>query len=221
MEEALALFQKVGDLELSIEQMLWLGDHEMINGNLSSAQKWMDQAVEKSQELNHKGLAGLILHLYGIMALIGGDYEKARIDLQKAIAIIEDLGNRLQLLWARVRLGYVALRHGEITEARRIFTESALDFQKSQDVSGVIFTLEGMADLYVKLDKFNIAALLIGWTDATREKTHDTRPLLEQADVDQIITACLIKIGEVAFSDAYDDGQKMTLDEAVAYALEN
>jgi hypothetical protein len=26
---------------------------------------------------------------------------------------------------------------------------------------------------------------------------------------------------EVAFSDAYDEGQKMTPDEAVAYALEN
>jgi len=37
--------------------------------------------------------------------------------------------------------------------------------------------------------------------------------------VDKIIAACLTKIGEVAFSDAYDEGQKMTLDEAVTYAL--
>jgi hypothetical protein len=38
--------------------------------------------------------------------------------------------------------------------------------------------------------------------------------------MDKIIAACVAKMGEVAFSDAYDEGQKMTLDEAVAYALQ-
>jgi len=63
-------------------------------------------------------------------------------------------------------------------------------------------------------------ARLISWADATREKISDKRPLLEQADVDKIITTCLTKMGEVAFPDAYDEGQTMTLDEAVALALE-
>jgi len=39
--------------------------------------------------------------------------------------------------------------------------------------------------------------------------------------VDKVIAACLAKLGEVAFSEAYDEGQKMTLDEAVAFALES
>jgi len=61
---------------------------------------------------------------------------------------------------------------------------------------------------------------LIGWA-ATGEKISDKRPYLEQADVDKVIAACLAKLGEVAFSEAYDEGQKMTLDEAVAFALES
>ena len=48
-------------------------------------------------------------------------------------------------------------------------------------------------------------------TDATRKEIHDTRPRLEQADVAKVIEACLTKMGEVAFSDAYDEGKKMTL----------
>jgi len=55
----------------------------------------------------------------------------------------------------------------------------------------------------------------------TRQKFNDPRPFIEQADVDKIIAACLIKMGEVAFSDAYDEGQAMTLEEAVTYALES
>jgi hypothetical protein len=41
----------------------------------------------------------------------------------------------------------------------------------------------------------------------------------EQANVDQIIAACLARMGEVAFSDAYDEGKQMTREQAVASAL--
>ena len=46
------------------------------------------------------------------------------------------------------------------------------------------------------------------------------RPPLEQVDVNKIIAVCVEKMGKAAFTEVYDEGQKMTLDEAVAYALE-
>jgi len=78
-----------------------------------------------------------------------------------------------------------------------------------------------MADLYITVGKHEISACLIGCADSTREKLLDARFSLDQADVDKIVAACMVKMGEAAFSDAYDEGQKMTLDEAVAYALES
>jgi len=62
--------------------------------------------------------------------------------------------------------------------------------------------------------------LMTGQADATRKELHDARPPLEQANVDKIIAACLIKMGEVAFSNAYDEGQKMSIGQAVALALD-
>jgi hypothetical protein len=62
------------------------------------------------------------------------------------------------------------------------------------------------------------AARLIGWANVTREKIQDTRPNIEQAAMDKLMAACLATMGEVAFSDAYDQGQMMTLDEAVRFA---
>jgi hypothetical protein len=38
--------------------------------------------------------------------------------------------------------------------------------------------------------------------------------------VDQVIAACISKMGEAAFSDVYEEGEKMSLDKAVVYALE-
>ena len=219
-EEAVVLFKKVGDLELSTSNMISLGNVEMVNGNLRSAQKWLDEAVKASQNLDNKWLKADILDLSGCMSLIRGDYERARTDLKQAMAIAEDLGNKWNLLWARARLGYVALREGNMTEARNIFVDTAQIFQKDQFADGVLFTLEGIASLSIAESKHELAALLIGWADATRKAINETRPILEQADIDQIIAACLTKIGQVAFSKAYDEGKKLTLDEAVANAIE-
>src|SRR6185436_12477335 len=131
-----------------------------------------------------------------------------------------DLGNHLAILWARVRLGYVAVHQNEFIEARPLLNETAQKFRESQGPSGVIFALEGIANLYVASGRPERAAWLIGWADTIRKEANNRRQNLEQADVDKIIAACLAKMGEVAFSDAYEKGEKMTLDEAVAYALE-
>lgn len=64
-----------------------------------------------------------------------------------------------------------------------------------------------------------VSAQLIGWADARREKSGGTRPRLEQVDIDKVIAACKAQMGEVAFSDAYDAGQKMSLDEAVVLGI--
>jgi hypothetical protein len=69
------------------------------------------------------------------------------------------------------------------------------------------------------MNKTEVGVQLIGWGDARREKISGTRLHPEKADVDKIIAACKAQMGEVAFSDAYDAGQKMSLEEAVEYTL--
>jgi hypothetical protein len=103
-------------------------------------------------------------------------------------------------------------------EARAIFTDTAEEFQNIYPL-GVTFAMEGMAGFFVAVGDFNNAARIIGWADATRKEINDRRPVLEQRDVDQVIAACITRIGEVAFADAYAEGQAMTMDAVVALAL--
>lgn len=159
--------------------------------------------------------------MYGQMALMRGDYEQARAYVQENVRFSDDLGSRREYLWARARLGNVALREGSLSEAHEVLTDTVQEFQKDKNEIGVVFSLEGIVDLFVTIGKPENAARLIGWADATRKAIGDSRPLLEQADIDRLISACLLKMGEVAFSDAYDEGEKMTLEEVVAYALKS
>ena len=55
---------------------------------------------------------------------------------------------------------------------------------------------------------------------APRNRIHDTRPKLEQANVDKTIAACIAKIGEDAFLEAYEESTMMSLNKVVSLALE-
>ena len=218
-EKAIALARPIRNWRGLAVGLSTMGYFLVLNGNIESGEKYLDESVKLCQEINMHPLPEGLLSAYGQIALLRGDFEKARAYFQEDAQLGVESGNRQHYLWPRAHLGYVALHEGSWTEACDIFEETAQEFQKDKYTIGVVFTLEGIAEAFVAIHKPQHAARIIGWADATREKIEDTRPPLEQADVDKIIAACVAKMGEVAFSDAYDEGQKMTLDEAVAYAL--
>ena len=217
-EEAVALYRQAGHWGGLARCLSALGFFLLMDGQLDAAQKYLDESKLLYQQLNLKSTDHLLASL-GQIALVQGDYELARTYFQQAAEITKELGIRTHYLWATVRLGYAELLAGNMTEARQIFVEAVQNFQKDGNQTGVVFSLEGMSSLYVTVDKYNVAARLIGSADTTREEAGDTRPKLEQANVNKMIAACIAKMGEAAYIDAYEGGSKLTLDEAVDLAL--
>jgi tetratricopeptide (TPR) repeat protein len=220
-EKAISLFREVGDFFMACGFTIFLADFEMAWGNFESARLRLNEALRLNQEKSLGQEKNFYFpFILGRINSINGDFKQARVYLQEAIKISEDQGHRMNILWLRTNLGYLALREDNINKAYNFFAETAPAFQKDNNSVGVAFTLEGLARYYVVVGKLNKAARLVGWADAARKKIGDTRPPVEQADVDKVIAACIAKMGEAAFSDAYEEGKKMELDEAVAYALE-
>jgi tetratricopeptide (TPR) repeat protein len=218
-EKAIRLMRRSGDWRSLAGMLNIFGTYAMLDGKLELAQERLDESARFNDQLKDKGIAADLLDARARMAMLEGDYSQARTLLQEVLDIIEELGARMNLLWCRSQFGYLALHEGNIGEARIIFVETAQNFQKDRVVIGTVFNLEGMAGLYIAVGKPECSARLIGSADAARQKIGSQRPLVEQVDVDKIIALCLANMGEAAFSDAYDEGQKMTLEEAVTYAL--
>jgi predicted ATPase/DNA-binding XRE family transcriptional regulator len=218
--EATRLYRYAEDWDGLAHNLSRLGLFLLMDDQLAAAEECLDEANLLFQQLNiHRGshlLSGL-----GQIALIGGDYDQARLYFQEAARISNELGSRIDYLWTTSRLGHAELLAGNITKARQIFGEVLHSFQEDGSQIGVVFTLEGMSSLYVTMGNGASAARLLGWADMTREMICDTRPRLEQVDIEKVIAACIAKMGKEEFSNAYEDGKKLTLDQAVAYALES
>ncbi|HEX5809178.1 MAG TPA: hypothetical protein VFY25_10970, partial [Anaerolineales bacterium] len=61
---------------------------------------------------------------------------------------------------------------------------------------------------------------LLGAADDLQRLIHFTISPRERTEHDQAIAAARAALGEHAFAAAWDEGKKMTLDEAIAYALQ-
>ena len=218
-EEAVALYREVGDLNSLVDLLGALGNLELLYGDIESAQERLDEAFQLNRQVNNQAVSGNFLAALSKIASINGDFEKGRSFLEEEMKITEESGDRMQYLWARTHLAHLALRQGNLSEARDILIETSRNFFSDKADIGVVFNLEGMASLYVAVNKLEQAARLIGWADAARKKIGDHRPPLEQTDVDRDIAAVIAKIGSPAFEVAYNAGHAMTMEQAIAYAL--
>ena len=85
----------------------------------------------------------------------------------------------------------------------------------------VIYVLEGMASLLTSREQPEKALKLLAWADASRERINDPRPENEQLDVDEDIVAIREMIDEEIHKTVYAEGKAMTIDQVVAYALDD
>ena len=217
--KAILLYRETGD-QIQLANILGLfGQFKVMNGEIETGEKFLDEALDLWR-LNKQGNVWENPKIAkSLIALINGKYEEAQSILEEVMYSSEQSGNRMAVLWAKVRMGYVAFHAGNLADAQQLLTEAARDFAKDKYTSGNIFALEGMAGLYATLGKTKRAAQLIGFADATREKVMEIRHLIEQADVDMSIAVCKARMDKSAFEEAYEEGKKMTLNDAMELTL--
>jgi tetratricopeptide (TPR) repeat protein len=220
-EEATRLFRQVGDWHNLVVYLGVLANSLISNDEIESARKYLEEASTLTQQLKGKTEMASILTAYGRIALIEGDFEGARTKFQECAVTADELGNHSEYVWTNTLLGYVALRERNKTAARDYFYNCLREFHTARDVEGLAYVMEAVAILFSEVGQLKRSAQLIGWTNARHEERGYRRPKLEQEDVDKVILACIAKLGKAAFSEAYEEGKKMSLDEAVAYALKD
>jgi hypothetical protein len=140
--------------------------------------------------------------------------------MMKGVSISRQAGEKLFGYWFYSHLGYILLRMREIGKAYEVFVKSAQQFKETNSISGVAYSMEGLASLATHLGQFERAAKLIAWADTARESINDQRPRVEQMDVDRDMGILKERIGKDAVATAYAEGRRMTTDQILAYVLE-
>jgi predicted ATPase/class 3 adenylate cyclase len=220
LEEGLALGREQGDLFSIARALDYLGVLAMWQGKFEQARAKFEESIA-IHRLFGTALPIDALQRLGVLALREGNYGQARRYLEEALSLSQNTGQQSSGAWAIAHLGYIALQQGDVAQARTRFTQAQHLFAKGGLKIGVVYALEGFATLAVQQGRPERAARLFAWADATRDAIHNTRRPVEQLEVDHELNAIRSQIDEAMVETAWAEGRAMTMEQAIAFALEH
>jgi predicted ATPase/DNA-binding XRE family transcriptional regulator len=181
-------------------------------------------ALEESEHIirtydDPVALAGNFLRL-GTLARQQSELARARALLEEALAIHRAVGHPRLLSLTLRNLGLVAEDEGDYPRARSLYEESVGLARQVRDSWSLAFILEAFASLAVARGAFGRGAVLSGAAAALREKIGSSVPPAVQPRVDRVVRLAREGLGAAAFRNAWTEGQAMTLEQAIAHALE-
>src|SRR5262249_3364815 len=156
----------------------------------------------------------------GQVAHAQGDDAQALALIEESVTWLRNVEYTWGLAWALQHLSAVVYAQGDDDRATTVLRE-ALVLQQQQGLKGLIAeSLERFAGLAARQGKAPRAARVFGAAEALRAALGAPLPPCERAAYEHDVAAARAQLDTAAFAAAWAEGQAMTLEQAIAYALD-
>lgn len=214
-EESNALFKLIGSNNNSsgftFAEIAWL------RGNYKEAKAFYMEMQERFALLGEKNVRSAVVANLGILATEEGDFEKAHIYLEEALAIAQDIRNQDFIVRRLIEMGNVYYLEGNIEAFKRNYKEGFLSVKAVDLFTKTYFLLFAVFCVYSL--KVESTVQILGVIDTLeRESKVPTYPLWKRY-YHRAEAHARKTLGNVAFEASFSKGHKMSLDEGLDLAL--
>jgi non-specific serine/threonine protein kinase len=222
LEEALSIAKEFDDQLNTATALRNLGLMENVKGNYLEARSYLEASLSLWREMGATGKIGYAwtLIFLGDVALNRGEAELSRTLYEEVVAILRSTGDLNFLAYAIRRLGQLLWREGNYAQAAALCKESLdLNLQVSSP-RGVMGCLAGFAAIAVAQGKYQYAAQLIGAIESQMVSQSITPMYMDQQEYARTLARLHAKLDEKTLGKYWAKGKAMTLDETIAFALD-
>jgi predicted ATPase/DNA-binding XRE family transcriptional regulator len=217
LEEGLAIARELGDRLAEADFYNALMIMEIDLGNFAAAHEQFEAGLALARVHAQPSRLTSFLVYGGDLAMAEGDLAAARALYEESL-VIGDTPD-----WPLRMLGFVAMGEGDLSRARRYFIDS-LNVYRRRVISplGEVECLNGFAGLALAQEKWEKAGRLLGAIAALQRATsgggfHGQ----DRRENERFVAAARAALGEQGIAKAWNAGDAMTLEQAIAYALED
>jgi predicted ATPase/DNA-binding XRE family transcriptional regulator len=220
IEESLQISRELGDSWGVAHALMGLGNVAEAAGDYPVAESYDRKALDLFREVGDQANVALSLNNLGC-ALIGqGKHGAASAFLEESIGLYRELGIRGERANVLDSLGSVYHAQSRFEQSAAAFAEALTLSREMGDTHVVLAVLEHMVELAAEQGEIARAARLAGAAAAARDATELPAMVSQQAHLDETLSRARASLGAGAFERAWEEGRGMTLEAAVAYALE-
>ena len=222
-EEALAIARDIGDRQEIALALLGLGDVAHAQVNLDRAAEYLEQAVALNREMGDWPGVGVALSDLGVVSYAQGNPARAAMLFEDALALYQRMDERWHIIMTTSRLADVALGRGDLRRGVALHAEGLAMARDAGMRPQIARGLEALAWVAIQAgpasDPWRAARLLGaaaalgagGWTPMH----------IEPERAERVRAAAQAALGEEAFARAWAEGQALSLEDAVALALQD
>lgn len=219
-EEALALRRALGDTRGIASSLNNLGVMAQTEGEYGRAATFFAESLSLYRQMRAQRGISIALNNLGYAAWHQGEYEQAATFTEESLALRRELGDREGIASSLTNLGEIACLRGDLERAAALHSESLTLFRELGAPWGILYCLQRLALVGQTPSSQRHAARLSGALATLRVTLGMPVPHDEHARVEAALAALHAALGADAFDATWSEGQAMTLDQAIAEALE-
>ena len=188
-------------------------------GDFGRAQELWEQALAVARRQGDLFEAATILKNMGYTELARGNHERSKALLEEALVLYRRIGNKYGETDCLAVLGTAATLQGDPQRAKALLQESLVFYAESGLKADTAESLEGLAETAGALGEYARAARLWGAAEGLRETFDLPWTVAERMLYEPRLAAARTRLTTAAWQAAFAEGQAMTSQETVEYAL--
>ncbi|MBN2147485.1 MAG: tetratricopeptide repeat protein [Anaerolineales bacterium] len=219
-EESYALCQKAGDRRGEAISLRGLAHTHFYENDYPAAAQTYQEALRHFRELNDRPKIVGTLFLLGDLAYTQGEYEQAKAYWLEG----NEMAGALGILQGEVliNLGYIALLEGDLPAARTHFLSCLAREKDWLYRAEMVSALLGYTGVILKEKKARQAAILLAFLHALFASGHQLHfSPANLKDMQNYVSLTRALLDAAIFEDTWGQGSVLTLEQAVAYAIED
>ncbi len=218
LRESLAICRDLGD-QLGIGWALArLGHWELFQGNQAAARPLLEESMAICRAAGDRRGIAMALHLLAMAVAGQGDVSKAIALEEELLPILRELQNMRSMSYTLGTLGFCHMERGEYTKAHRLYTEALTLQQEIGDKWGISTLLWCCAVLSAAQSHFERAMRFAGASAALFQNTGSILGIM-LPKAHHLLMRASTALGAEEQARAYSEGQAMTLEQAIVYAV--
>ncbi len=218
-EEAEAIVRALGDRVWLADALYNTGTTAALVGDLASVTSRLAEGTEIGRELGDDSILGRFLQAAGYMAFMGDRLDEARGPLEEGLKVALRGTDPAAIAVGHHTVGQVARLQGHPDDAARHYRAAIRITNELGDTAQMTEPLQGLAAVLVALGEPERGVRLLGANVAIRERLGGGPPPEWLRLGDPLGEARRLMSAE-AYSQAWEAGLGMSVDEAVQKALE-
>jgi predicted ATPase/class 3 adenylate cyclase len=221
MNEAIALSRRNG-YEIELLMLLFsVGQAHLAKNDLEKGKEHYDEAIQMLERVDIPFTNAWAYLAHANMAAAFQDMTKAEEYFLVAAHTYGKLGEQRMAATAHSMLAHIYRNEGRLNEALALYRQTILAWQEQGHQSAVAHQLECFAYIAMVGQQYEHAAQLLGAAQKARERLNARSTDLQEIDeLGRAMSQLEVEIGASEMDRMIKKGELMSLDEAVAFALE-